>query len=139
MIKATVDASTVTEVDLKFSKAGKAWAKVRVASNERKKDQAGKWIDGDPTFFDVTCFGRQAEMLAESNPAKGTRLLVSGKMYLEQWEDREGNKRESLRMTADNIALDLLYTAYEKISAEQSARGSAARADAPAMTDEAPF
>ena len=30
MIKATVDASTVTEVDLKFSKAGKAWAKVRV-------------------------------------------------------------------------------------------------------------
>ena len=134
MIKTTIDAALVTDIDLKFSPAGKAYARLRAVSKERKRDGNGKWVDGDETFFSVVVFGKQAEMLAESNPAKGTRLLIEGTAKLESWTDKEGKERQTLAVVANNIALDLTFTAYTKIDREQAARGAASRADN-ALTD----
>ena len=69
-------------------------------SKTRKKDAQGKWVDGDPTWLNVIVFGRQAEMLVESNAGKGTRLLVAGRLENRPWTDREGNERQSLELTA---------------------------------------
>lgn len=130
MIRATVDAALVTDIDLRFSGGGKAYARLRAVSKERKKDAQGKWVDGEETFFSVVVFGKPAEMLAESNPAKGTRLLIDGTMKMESWEDKEGNPRSGLSMIANNIALDLTFTAYDKRNAESASRGAAQRQDA---------
>ena len=137
MIRTTIDAALVTDIDLRFSSAGKAYARFRAVSKERKRDAQGKWVDGDETFFSVTTFGKQAEMLAETNPDKGTRLLLQGSAKIEEWVDKDGNKRQTLAVIADSVALDLTFTAYSKVSREVSDRGAAARADE--ISETAPF
>lgn len=135
MIRTTIDASLVTDIDLRFGNSGKAYARFRAVSKERKRDAQGKWVDGDETFFSVTVFGKAAEMLAESNPAKGTRLLIDGTAKLESWEDKEGKERQTLAVIANEVGLALTFTAYSKISGEQAARGAAERADSVSTSD----
>ena len=129
MIRVTIDAATGTEVDLKFTGAGKAYARFRAVSKERKRGNDGTWQDGDETWFSVTVFGKAAEMLAESNPEKGTRVLIDGKAKLEEWTDSQGNARHGLSVIADHVGLEVLFTAYDKKGAERSARGAAERRD----------
>lgn len=131
MIRTTIDAALVTDIDLRFGNSGKAYARFRAVSKERKKDAQGKWVDGEETFFGVIVFGKAAEMLAESEPKKGTRLLIEGKAKMETWEQKDGTPRSGLSVVADNIALDLTFTAYRRLDAEGAARGAARRQDAP--------
>ena len=129
MIRITTDAALVTDVELKFAPNGKAYARMRAVSKERRKDAQGQWVDGDETFFSVTVFGKPAEMLAETNPSKGTRLLIVGKAKMESWEDRNGVTRSGLSVVADSISLDLLFTAYDKRGERRSAPAGQAAAD----------
>lgn len=137
MIRTTIDAALVTDIDLMFGSSGKAYARFRAVSKERKRDVQGKWVDGDETFFSVTVFGKQAEMLAETNPEKGTRLLMQGTAKIEEWTGKDGNKRQTFAVIADSIALDLTFTAYSKVSREAADRGAAARSDE--VSGSAPF
>lgn len=147
MIRATIDAAIGTEVDLKFNSNGKAYARFRAVSKERKRGADGSWQDGDETWFSVVVFGKAAEMLAETNPDKGTRVLIDGNLKLEKWEDRDGNERSGISVIANHVALDILFTAYDKKGAERSERQAAKRRDddgwgndwAMDPTDQAPF
>jgi hypothetical protein len=59
---------------------------------------------------------------------------------LESWTDREGKERQTLAIIANNIGLDLTFTAYHRIDREAAARGAAARADnALSDADNPPF
>lgn len=137
MIRIITDAALVTDIDLRFSGGGKPYARFRAVSKERKRDPQGKWVDGDETFFSVVVFGKPAEMLAESDPAKGTRLLIDGTAKMESWTDKNGNERQTLSVVASNVALDLMFTAYSRINAEQASRGAAQRAET--IPDDDPF
>ena len=109
MIKIITDAALVTDVELKFGASGKAYAQFRAVSKERKRDAGGNWVDGEETFFSVVCFGKPAEMLAESDPAKGTRLIIEGKAKIDKWVSKQdGQERQSLSVVADHIGLELL-------------------------------
>lgn len=138
MINVTIDAALGTDVDLKFNSTGKAYARFRAVSKERKRGNDGTWQDGDETWFSVVVFGKQAEMLAESEPAKGTRLLLSGTAKLETWEDREGNTKTGLSVIANHVALDLMFTAYNKRGGEQASRGAGERRSGGWNTDSLP-
>lgn len=145
MIKIITDAALVTDVELKFGASGKAYAQFRAVSKERKRDAGGNWVDGEETFFSVVCFGKPAEMLAESDPAKGTRLIIEGKAKIDKWVSKQdGQERQSLSVVADHIGLELLFTAYDRRDAERTARGTAAKSgqviddEFPTMS-EAPF
>ena len=134
-IRVTADLALVAEVDLRFGNSGKAYARFRAVSNERKRDASGKWVDGDPTWVTVTCFGKTAEMLAESNPSKGTRLLVEGTLQTRKWTGKDGEERDSLEITAYEVGLALTFTAYQRMDREQVARSAARKAD---WVDEGP-
>ena len=119
MIRVTTDCVVVKEPELAFSKAGKPWLKLRCVSNERKKDNNGQWVDGDATYFDVVTFGKAAETIGESDVNKGTRLTVTGLLSNNEWEDDNGNKRTTLKVMADHISLELLFTPYRKVEGDQ--------------------
>ena len=68
----------VADPELRFSAAGKAWAKVRLVSNDRTKDATGQWVDGDAFFFGLVVFGRMAENLVEQRPRRD-RVHYSGR------------------------------------------------------------
>lgn len=98
----------VTDPELKFSNAGKAWVKFRGVTKERVRSAEGTWTDGRTTFIDVVAFGKEAENLVES-ASKGDTVMVSGKLEQREWTDDDGAKRTSYRIVADEIGMSLKW------------------------------
>lgn len=121
MITATVEVTAVADPEMRFTPAGKGICTVRVVSNKRVKDSNGQWKDGDPSYFNVIAWDRLAERIVE-NVSKGQRLLVTGRMENRPWEDREGNKRTSMELTANAVGLDIKFTDYTRSEAKGGAQ-----------------
>ena len=81
--------------ELRFTKSGKAVAKLRVAVSERVKED-GAWKDGEPTFWKVTVWGGLAEHVGDSL-AKGSRIIAVGRVSSSTWETKEGEKAPTTR------------------------------------------
>lgn len=54
------------------------------------------------TFVDVDFWGRRGEVVAQYLK-KGDPIFVEGRLTYRQWEDKEGNKRNKLSVTAENF------------------------------------
>jgi len=88
--------------ELRYSPQGTAVCNFSVASNEREK-RNGETVD-ITTWFDVTTFGRQAEVAAQYL-AKGKQVYIEGRFRSEEWTDREGNKRHTNKVKATDMQL----------------------------------
>jgi single-strand DNA-binding protein len=49
---------------------------------------------GEPTYVDVSTFGKQAEACA-AHLAKGRQVAVSGRLVFREWTGRDGSKRSA--------------------------------------------
>ena len=58
--------------------------------------------DGDTQWFDVEAWDELADVAA-NNIDKGDRVALQGRLKVQDWTDREGNTRKSLRIVAQNI------------------------------------
>ncbi len=88
--------------ELRSTGGGLAICSLRIASNTRRKDQqSGEWID-KPNYFDVTIFGRQGENAAQYR-SKGRPVAIDGRLEWREWQDQQGNNRQSVEIVADNI------------------------------------
>ena len=86
--------------EVRFTQNNLAICKVGLAVNRRWKDSAtGDWKE-EPTFIDVTIFGKRGEAFAKYHQ-KGKPAFVEGSLRLDNWEDRDGNKRSKLYVVAD--------------------------------------
>lgn len=74
-----------------------------LAVNDRRKAQNGEWIE-ETTFVDITFFGRQAEV-ARDYLKKGASVLVEGRLRLDRWETKEGEKRSKLLVIGDRMVM----------------------------------
>ena len=88
------------DVEVKYLQSGTAVASIGMAVNNRVK-RGDDWEE-EPVFVDVTAWGRTAEN-AGKFLSKGSPVLVEGKLKFDQWEDRDGNRRSKLTVTADNV------------------------------------
>jgi single-strand DNA-binding protein len=85
-----------------YTPAGTAVADIGLCSNRVwSKDGEKK---EEPTFVDITLWGKQAEVLVEYL-TKGAFLMVEARLQLDTWETDEGVKRSKLRLVADKINL----------------------------------
>jgi single-strand DNA-binding protein len=76
--------------------------KLRIACNTRRRDgQTGDWID-KPNYFDVTVWGAQGENCARYLQ-KGRPIAVDGRLEWREWQDQNGNKRQSVDIIADSV------------------------------------
>jgi single-strand DNA-binding protein len=113
--------------ELKYSANGKPVAKFSVVTSRRVRDsQTGEWSDADTTFWDVTAFGQLAENICESL-SKGTAVLVSGRAAQEEWQDKEGQKRRSMKVIADEVAPSLRWASAKISKATRSRTESGGR------------
>ena len=103
----TGEFGVVKEPEIKFSNNGKSWLTLRCVAKERKR-QGDQWVDGYVTFIDVVAFDKQAENLVES-VSKGDTIMVTGKLVQREWEDNEGNKRSTMQINADQLAVSLRW------------------------------
>lgn len=88
--------------EVRYIPSGTAVADLGVAVNERYKDRdSGEWRE-KPVFVDVTVWRRQAETCAEYL-SKGSPVMIEGRLQLDQWENKEGQKRSKLKVLADRV------------------------------------
>jgi single-strand DNA-binding protein len=96
------------EPELRYTGNGKAVTSFGVAVSSRVKNEAtGQWEDGDPSFYDVTCFGLLAESAAETI-GKGQRVMVQGKLRQSRWE-QDGAARSKVEVIADEVGTSVLF------------------------------
>lgn len=99
----TIVGNATRDPELRFTPGGQAVASFGVAYNYKPKDG-----DERVSFFDVTCWGSLAENVAES-VAKGTRVLVAGRLEQRSWETDAGEKRNKVEIVADSVSPDLRW------------------------------
>lgn len=117
----TIVGNVAGEPELRFAPSGVAVARFTVANTPREKSRAtGEYEDGETMWVRVTAFKQLAENVAESL-TKGSRVVVTGRLKQESWEDKEGQKRTSLVLLADEIGASLRW-ATAKIN--KATRGS---------------
>lgn len=126
--------------ELRYTPSGTPVANFDVAVNNRRRNAAGEWEDGEPTFYRVAVFREYGEHVAESL-TKGHQVLVVGRLTTRTWEGNDGAKRQSLDVIADEIGPTLRWSIAKlskvaRSEGGQQSGGQRARGD---FNDEPPF
>ena len=127
--------------EMRYSNAGKPVVKFAVVTSRRVKDQqTGEWSDADTTFWDCVAFGQLAENCAESLE-KGTAVIVQGNAAQEEWTTKDGEKRRSMKVVADEVAPSLRFQSAKvaKVARSEGGQQQAPREENPWANDEPPF
>jgi single-strand DNA-binding protein len=93
--------------ELKFTSNGVAVANFRLAVTPRVRD-GDNWRDGDTSFFRVNVWRQQATNIADTLQ-KGMRVVVVGRLRMRSWETPEGDKRQVVEVTAEEIGPSLRW------------------------------
>jgi single-strand DNA-binding protein len=87
--------------ELKQTPTGRAVADLGLAINDEYRKKDGETVKST-CFVDVVAWGRQAETCHEFL-GKGSPVLVEGVLQLDQWENKEGQKRSKIRVRANRV------------------------------------
>jgi single-strand DNA-binding protein len=114
--------------ELRSLPSGMSVCSLRVACNTRRKNNSsGEWED-KPNFFDVTVWGAQGENCARFL-SKGRPVALDGRLEWREWQDKEGNNRQSIDIIAD--AVQFLGGREEGAGGGASSGGFTPRSDVP--------
>jgi single-strand DNA-binding protein len=100
--KAMIIGNLGRDPEMRYTPNGRPVTEFSVAVNQSTKNQqTGEWVEATD-WFRVTVWGDRAERTAESL-RKGNRVFVEGRFRTREYEARDGQKRISLEITADNV------------------------------------
>ena len=91
------------DVEVKFTSTGLAIGNTGIAVNRKFKSKMGENKE-EVLFVDLTFFGRTAE-IANQYLKKGSKVLVDGKLKLDQWTDTSGQKRSKHSITVESLQM----------------------------------
>ena len=80
--------------EVRFTSSGMAVCNIGMAVNRRVKDQQTEQWREEPTFVDVTIFGKRGEAFAKFH-SKGKAAFVEGELRYDTWEDKNGGGKRS--------------------------------------------
>ncbi|WP_405548913.1 single-stranded DNA-binding protein [Streptomyces globisporus] len=104
----TIVGNLVDDPELRFTPAGAAVVKFRIASTPRVFDrQANEWKDGEGLFLTCSVWRQQAENAAETLK-RGMRVIVQGRLKQRSYEDREQVKRTVYEIDVEEVGPSLL-------------------------------
>jgi single-strand DNA-binding protein len=87
--------------EVRYSQNGMAICKFGLAVNRRYQDAEKNWQE-EPTFVDITIFGKRGDAFARYH-TKGKQALIEGELRYDTWQDREtGQKRSKLYVVGEN-------------------------------------
>jgi single-strand DNA-binding protein len=87
--------------EIKRTPSGSAVLDLGVAVNENYKGKDGQMVQAT-CFTDVVVWGRQAESCAQYL-AKGSPVMVEGRLQFDQWKTDAGENRSKLKIHAQRI------------------------------------
>lgn len=86
------------DVELRRLPDGKAVASVAVACDR----DYGKDGQRETDFIDIVAFGGTGEFLSKYF-GRGSMVVISGRLQIRGWTDKDGNKRRSAEVVADQV------------------------------------
>ena len=93
--------------NIRTTATGKLVTKVRVGTTPRYRDSAtGQWRDAETSYFNVSCWARLADHVRASLH-KGDPVIVKGRFRTSTFEDKNGQPRTAIEITADTVGHDL--------------------------------
>lgn len=120
----TVVGNLVDDPELRFTPAGVAVAKFRVASTPRAFDRAtNEWKDGESLFLSCSVWRQTAENVAESL-TRGMRVIVQGRLKQRSYEDREGVKRTVFELDVEEVGPSLKNASAKVTKAGRGGQGA---------------
>lgn len=107
--KLTLVGNLGLDPEVRYTGDGKPIVTCRVASNFRRRDaETRDWVEAT-NWYRVTTFGRLAERLSEQSNdgrlAKGSRIIVFGRLEASAYLDRSQQPQPSLDVVADDVLL----------------------------------
>ena len=103
MIRAEVVGNVGKQPELRQTKTGKQMTRFGVASTKTVEGR-----DPQTSWVNVLCFDEQAVNVCE-RIAKGDRVIVSGRMEVETYSDKDGVERTSVNLLADDVGVSLRF------------------------------
>ena len=104
----TLVGNVTRDPELRFTPSGQAVATFGLAVNRRWQNRQNNEWEEQVSFFDVKCWAQMAENVSESL-ARGSRVVVSGRLEQRSWESEQGEKRSKVEVVADEIAPSLKW------------------------------
>ena len=100
--------------ELRRTGTGKAVASFSLAVDRDWKPEGG---ERETDFIDCVAWGSSGEFVAKYF-GKGSMAVVSGRLQIRTWTDKDGNKRRSAEINAESV-----YFGESKKSANEAPRG----------------
>jgi single-strand DNA-binding protein len=104
----TLVGNITRDPELRFTPSGQATASFGLAVNRRWQNRQTQEWEEATSFFDVVCWREQAENASESL-ARGSRVIVTGRLEQRSWETPDGDKRSKVEVIADEIGPSLRW------------------------------
>ena len=113
--------------ELRRTQSGTAVVSFSIACD---RDYAAQGAERETDFIDIVAWRGTAEFV-EKYFSKGRMIVVGGRLQIRNWQDKEGNKRRSAEVVADNV--------YFGDSRPAQAEGSSGHGEADAFKDFPPL
>jgi len=127
----TLVGNVTRDPELRFTPSGQATASFGLAVNRVWNDRQTNERKEAVSFFDIVCWREMAENVSESL-AKGSRVLVTGRLEQRSWEGQDGEKRSKIEVVADEIGPSLRWATAEVRKNDRRVPGDAAGGSRPA-------
>ena len=101
MNKVILMGNLTRDIEIRYSQGGAAIGNTGIATNRKWKSQTGEQKE-EVMFVDLTFFGRTAEV-ANQYLRKGSKVLVDGRLSLDQWTAQDGTKRSKHAVIVENL------------------------------------
>ena len=134
-----ISGNLTRDPELRSLPSGMAVLQMRMAVNDRRKNQqTGEWEDS-PNYFDVVVWGARGEALSRFL-SKGSKIFVEGKLRWHEWEDKTtGDKRSKVEVVADDVEFASSRAEGGQDRGSYSAPSASAPAATPVIEDDIPF
>ena len=87
--------------ELRYLQAGTAVVRIGMAVNRKYRNKNQEMVE-ETTFVDIEGWGVQAETV-NRYVRKGSPLFIEGRLRLDSWETKDGQKRNKLMVVMDNF------------------------------------
>src|SRR5688572_9473042 len=114
----TLVGNITRDPELRFTPSGQATATFGLAVNRRWQNRNTSEWEEATSFFNVVCWREQAENASESL-AKGSRVIVTGRLEQRSWETPDGEKRSVVEVVADEIGPSLRWATAQVVKNER--------------------
>lgn len=102
--RASIVGNVTKDPEMRTTTGGQSVLTLGVATNEKWRDKASNEMKERVEFHSVVIWGDVAKSVHQ-NIKKGQRVFVSGRVQTRTWETKEGQKRATTEITADQVTL----------------------------------